>query len=155
MAPRAGVLTGANEGALGVDLLFHLHQLISGDGAGCFGGLLQARVGSLESGELGIGLQPVGLQSLHLGFGLGDVRRHFRGAQFGEELALLYDAAAIHQDLFDVAGHPRVQGDAQEGQELARQIDASGNGFCDDGNEQIVAARRGERCKEHSASTED
>ncbi len=78
-------------------------SLVAGDRAGRFGGFLQALVGALRGRELRFGLQPVRFGGLHLGLGFGDLRLHFRSAQFGQEVALFHDAAAIHQDALDIA----------------------------------------------------
>ena len=68
-------------------------------------------VGALGSGELGFGLQAVRFGGLDLGFGFGDLGVHFGRGQFGEQVALLDDAAAIDQDTLDVARHFGVQRD--------------------------------------------
>ena len=82
-------------------------------------------VGALGRGELGFGLQPVRFGGLHLGFGFGDLRLHFRGGQLDEQLAFLDHAAAVHQHAFDVARHLGVQRDGQEGRDLGGQLDGA------------------------------
>ena len=50
-------------------LLLGLHKLVAGDRALGRGGLLEAVVGGLGGGELGLGLDPLGLGGLDFGFG--------------------------------------------------------------------------------------
>ena len=88
-AARTGLGAGLHDGARGLHLLFGLDQLVAGDGAGSFGGLLQAVVGALRGGELRFGLRALGLGGLHLGLGLGDLRLQLGGAQLGQQFALL------------------------------------------------------------------
>ena len=90
---------------------------------------LHAIVRALRRGQLRLGLQAVRLGGLHLRLGFGNLRRHFRSAQFGQQIALLHDTAAVHQHAIHIARHPGVQRDAQERQKLARQLDGSGHRF--------------------------
>ena len=120
-----GLLAGAHQRLRGVHLLFGLNQLVAGDGAGRFRGLLETVVSALGGGQLRFGLQAVGFRGLHFGFGLGDLGVHPGALNVDQQVALFHHAAAVHQDALDIAGHFGVQRDGQEGQELAGQIDGS------------------------------
>ena len=115
----------AHQRLRGFHLLFRQDQLVAGHRAGRFGGLLETVVRALGGGQLRFGLAAVGFRGLHFGFGFGDLRLQFGRAQFGQQVALLHHAAAVHQHALDIAGHLGVQRDAQERQKLAGQIDGA------------------------------
>ena len=116
---------GIQERLGGVHLFFRLDQLVAGDRAGCFSGLLRAIVRALRRRKLSFGLQPVGLGRLHFRLSFGNLRGHFRSAHFDEQITLFDDTAAVHQDAIHVARNLGMKRDAQERQKLARQFDGS------------------------------
>ncbi len=84
-----------------------------------------ALVRALRRRQLRFGLQAVRFRRLHFGLRFGDLRGHFRRAQFDQQIALLDNAAAVHQHALHVARNLGMQRDAQERQKLARQFDRS------------------------------
>jgi hypothetical protein len=130
-----GLLAGADEGLGGFDLLADDFDLVTGDGAGGFGGFLESLEGGLEYSYLSFGLEPVGFGDLDFGFGFGDAGFDFGGTELDEKVALVDGAAAVDGDLLDVAGDLGVKGDGEEGLEFAREVDGAGDGFGDDGGE--------------------
>jgi hypothetical protein len=79
-------------------------------------------------------LQFFGFGRLHLGLGFRDLGGEFGRAEFGQQVALLDDAAAVHQDALDITRHPGVQRDREIRLDFSRQIDGAGHGFGDDGD---------------------
>ena len=115
-----------------IHLFLRLHHVVASHHAGSLGGLLQPFECALGSGKLRLGLQAVGLGRLHLGFGLGDTRGHFRSAERGQQLALFYLAAAVHQHALHIARNLGVHCDAEEGIDFARKFHGARNRPGDD-----------------------
>ena len=96
-------------GLRGFHLLFSLHHFVAGYCAGGLGGFLEAVEGGLRGSELGFRLGTFGLNGLSFGFGFGDLRFHFGGAQFYQKVALLDVTAAVYQHALHVPGHLGVE----------------------------------------------
>ena len=117
-----GRLGGANPGAFHIYLLLGHNQFVSGDHTRRGRRRFHAVKSALRGGHACFRFGLLRFERFHLRFRLGDLSGELRRNHGDQQLAGLYNRAAVHQHLLNETGHFGVNGDALVGQELAGQL---------------------------------